>query len=496
LISKFDVALIDDPEVSSVAIALEAETSWYPSTLSAMLCQQGFLFDSLCQHDNAQLCFAAASRMVPFHECISSENVHEPLLKIVLRKLSLASRAGSTLHSIPDTFEDVPGLKISFIEFSLNNFTASESDESAYMNITGWLAFCAKVRFQKHFPLLTRSKCITCFMESAKKSYGSTLLLSFDDFCKCLLLLKEAGIFRNTTQMSAQKSGAADVAEIVAFLQAVEFFTRAKTHVQQKHQKKHLLTASVELPILKSVFENESETWSLNSFEIMVKDDEKEYLQDNNENPIQLVVFRAPFCFVRSVEDESLSSHVSNALSLLTTQVASIAHACSSLKLNRPALAQKICSHLFHVMGNLPKSKLMFSDRIVQIVSIARIQEALCFSDANKAKVFFSLYQYEMRESSINSRILQKCTKRERSLKMEQEPRCNHEAPVLTTCAKFGSDEHGLVQSQRFLSGNTVDTFNKSANDNTKGKLRAVMQPLESIPELPAEIIRLFFRFF
>lgn len=491
LVSKIDFAMIDEPSVSSLAQALEAETKWYSSTLSAMLCQQGFLFDSLEQHCNAQMCFVAASQMLPFRESISTGNMHEPLLKTILRKCALATRTGSALDSAPDKFEDIPGLKAFFNDCSLRSSTTFENDKSHYMNITGWLAFCASIRVSFFLPRLTRSTCISCFMESAKRSYGNTLLLSFNDFCDCLLLLKDAGMCRSSASTCGRESEAVCAAEVVAFLQAVEFSSRNNHHANQKHPKQHLLADSVRLttdvilPILKSVCDHDSETWTLNGFEIVNKVEEEKSHDDTFEKRCQLVTFRAPFDFALLVEDACLTSHPSSALALLTAQVASVAYACSCLKLNRPELAQKD-----HYMMNYSNSKLVFSERFIRIIAIARIQEALCYSDAQKAKALFDKYQHDMRHLPDNSRKLQKSPAREYSMKMQREQRCDSQVKGFT---KIVSLEQGLVKSKRILSFEGVNR-KPLDNANPKLKLHSGIRSSQAIPELPAEVIR-FARF-
>jgi hypothetical protein len=494
-VSKIDLATIESLDVLSKALLLETEAKWYSSTLSAMLCQQGFLFDSLGQYENAKLCFAAASQMLPVRGNISI-STQEPLLKMILRNRVLAERTGSAIESLPEAFDQIPGLQKSFKEHSFASATAAKNDEISFMNITGWLAFCAKIRVHVFFPLLIRSKCISCFMECAKRSFGNTLLLSFHDFCDCLLLLKDAGMQPSSTKTCTEMSEAARVAEVAAFLQIMDFFALNKPNVQRKFQKKYLgtecgrLTVDVELPILRSVFENESETWSLNCCDIMVRGTETEQsLEDGSEKPCLLVKFRAPFDFAPPVQDESLSSHVSSALVLLTAQVSSVAFACSCLKLNRPALAGQCCSQALKFMAVQPNSNSVISDRFVQIISIARIQDALCSSDRHKARLFFNRYQHEMR-LLCNSRKDQKKSERGPILKLQC--KTSYDEKVLGI-EDMSCHSQGILESHGILTDGKLERVNRTQSASIRPQVKAnpAKQSSQIIPDLPAEIIRL-----
>ncbi len=467
--SEMNFTDIDDHFSSSLSQSFEAEAKWYPSILSALLCQQGFLFDCLGQDDNSKMCFEAACRMLPVHEKADLD-INEPFMKIILRNRMLASKTASALNHIPDSYEQIPGLQQSFDDHSV---LTPEINGSKYMNISGWLAFCAKYRFRVYFPSLIRSTCIRFFMEYAKQSYGNTLLLSFEDFCSCLLMLQRAGANQIVTDTDANSSLAARVKAVAIFLHTVEFFALIKRPVQRKCNNlfpmmKDLgcLTTNVALPILRSVVENESETWSLNRSEIMVNLVELESAYNDSDGQTLLARFRAPFDFMPPLGNKSSLSHVTSALAQLTSQVSSVAFSCSCLKLNQPKFALQGCSRAFQIMEIHSRTQPAISGRVIRIASIATIQEALCCSDVSKAKTFFIRYHQDIRLDLVQNRS-------------------KDEVKIGVVCNNQGcSDNKDYLQVTKQLNRRS------SARVQHKSASVAASQLHHPIPELPAEIIR------
>jgi hypothetical protein len=485
LMSEMKFTEIDEPCVSSLSQSFEAEAKWYPSVLSALLCQQGFLFDSLGQNDNAKVCFEAACRMLPVHEKAGFDT-YEPFMKTILRNRISASKPSSALNHVPDSFEQIPGLQRSFNDLSA---LTPEINGFKYMNISGWLAFCAKYKFRVYFPSLIRSTCISCFMECAKQSYGNMLLLSFEDFCSCLVMLQHAGANQIVADKDAHFSAAANVKAVSIFLQTVEFFALIKRPVQRKcnnlfptMEESGCLTTNVALPILRSVYENASETWSLNRSEIMVNGVDLESAYNDGDRQTLLARFRAPFDFVPPLGDKSSLNHVSIALAHLTAQVSSVAFSCSCLKLNQPRFAIQGCSRAFKIMEIHSGAQPAISGRVIQIASIATIQEALCCSDASDAKTFFSRYHRHIRLDSVWKRS-------------------KEEVRIEFVCDNQGTsmDKHSLqldnarcVQSADKTPEKVIRR--KAAFVQHKCVSVAASQLSYTIPDLPAEIIRFVHR--
>jgi hypothetical protein len=484
-LSKINITAIDDPTVSAQALTFETEVKWYPSALSAMLCQQGFLFDSLGQNDNSKMCFEAACRMLSVQSHASAD-VQEPFLKIILRNRIITSQTPSALATIPETFERIPVLRGAFDDHSATVDSSAKVDDIKYMNITGWMAFCAKYRFHVFFPTLTRSKCIGCFMETAKKSYGNTLLLSFTDFCSCLLLSRDAGIRKDLAAGNPTVSEAARVAAVVAFLKTLGFFDLKKHPVQKKHHKFFSteccnLTTNVELPILRSILENQSETWSMNCSEIVVlKGDESDNIEAAVSQQSDSVTFRAPVHIMLPLEDVPSSSRISNALAFLTAQVSSLSFSCACLKLNRPVLTKQGCLYALHLMNIKSKNELI-SGRVVQIIAIAKIQQALCCSDATRTKAFFSKYHRQIRHASDDLE----------SMMNESKIISSYHQVVGTSNNVFQEQRRGQ-STQRIQCGPIVDRtiHTKPAKSNFSGIPDAATKLSQAIPDLPAEIIR------
>jgi hypothetical protein len=486
-LSKIKFSTMDEPRVAALALVFETEAKWYSSVLSAMLCQQGFIFDNLNQLENAKMCFEAAGRMLPLREKVESMDPYEPFLKIILRKRVSAARTSLALGLIPDVFEHIPGLQKSFNDHSITIVSAAESDRAKYMNITGWMAFCAKYKFQVFFPSLIRSKCIGSFMECAKKSYGNTLLLSFADFCSCLLLLQKSG---NSTETEIQVSEVARVAAVVKFLDSVEFFILQKLPSLRKRHKLFSsteetgsLTTIVGIPLLKSVVENESETWFFNQREITVKGAES---HDTMNHQSILLNFRVPFEYILSLADSPpLGLPLSSALASLTAKVSSVAFSCVCLKLNCPVLAQQSCLHALQLVDIHASQQPIISRRIIQIFAIAAIQEALCCSEANKAKAFFSRYLREMRIVHNDSK---KEPNSDHTSKSTSTSICSHQIATLTTSTSYPQQKSAKSRNTS-LAGTSINRPT-SKNIQTKGMSDTTSQFSQSLPELPTEIIR------
>jgi hypothetical protein len=486
-LSKINLSTVDSQNISCLADVFDAEMKWYASTLSAILCQQGFIFDCLDQNENAKMCFEAAMRMLPLRGQVDT---CEPFLKTILRNRVLTSRKSSELQGVPDAFEKIPDLQKSFIEHSLASASSIESQGARFMNISGWMAFCAKYRFHVFFPPLIRSKCIGCFMESAKKSHGNTLLLSFTDFCSSLLLLEEAaGTCQHSEEVVSEE---ARVAAVFKFLHAVDFFVFHKQpqRRQQKlfsvNEKTGHLTTNVVLPILRSVVENESETWSSNSHEIVV-DGVESY--DVAKNQCFQIRFRAPFDFFMRTSNHILLS----TLALSTVQVSAVAFSCSSLKLNQPLLAQHGCFHALQFLDFHPRAQEVISCRLTQILAIAIIHEALCCSNLHKAKDLFSKYHREMRNISDDTKKEHTIFEHTRFSKSKCISSCCGPVGNITTCTKTSFKERESVQLRNFSSGGDVNRTNQTAS--TKLMQAKEMSVAESqlslvLPDLPAEIIR------
>jgi len=488
LMSEMKFTEIDDPCVSSLSQSFEAEAKWYPSILSALLCQQGFLFDSLGQDDNAKVCFEAACRMLPVHEKAEFDT-YEPLMKTILRNRISASKSSSALIHVPDSFIQIPGLQRSFNDHSA---LTPEINGFKYMNISGWLAFCAKYKFRVFFPCLIRSTCISCFMECAKQSYGNTLLLSFEDFCSCLVMLQHAGTNQIVTDKDAHSSAAANVKAVSIFLQTAGFFALIKRPVQRKcnnvfpiMEESGSLTTNVALPILRSVYENASETWSLNRSEIMVNWVDLESAYNDGDRQTLLARFRAPFDFIPPLGNKSSLNHVSSALAQLTAQVSSVAFSCSCLKLNQPRFAIQGCSRAFKIMEVHSRAQPGISlwGRVIQIASIATIQEALCCSDASNAKTFFSRYHHYIRLDSVRKRS-------------------KEEVGIEFVCDNQGTsmDKHYLkLDNARCVQ--SADKTPEKVNQRKAALLQhkcvsvAASKLSYTIPDLPAEIIRFVHRY-
>jgi hypothetical protein len=472
-----------------VALIFDSEAKWYPSTLSAILCQQGFLFDSLGQNDRAKICFEAVIRMLPMRSKGECGN-HERFLKIILRNRISASRSSSALGSVPECFEHIPGLHHAFLEHSLS--CGADAARAQYMNISGWLAFCSKYRFHAFFPSLNRSKCISCFMESAKKSYGNTLLLSFRDFCSCLFLLKDAGTLSDSKKLHAHTSENVSIAAVVNLLEEIGFFVLQKQSSQRKQQKTFLLseecgflTTNVELPVLKSIVENESETWSLNCNDITVKGVKTECNPDEVRKQSVLIEFRLPFDFVLPFEDDSLSNDVMRALALLASQVSFVSYSCECLKLNQPALVQQGCYSGLQLMAICSSAHPLISRRMVQLIAVATIQEALCSLDATKAKVFFNKYRNEIKKLLIDLK-----NERQVSDAMSKTKLCDYSKNERFTCKSIDSKEK--VSSRCMPLEPTAKRINenKCTVSLPKSTKEAHWSSFQSIPELPLEIIR------
>lgn len=490
-LSKINFSTVDSPNISCLADAFDTETKWYAATLSAILCQQGFIFDCLDQNENAKMCFEAAMRMLPLR---GQTDTCEPFLKTILRNRLLTSRKSSELQGAPDAFEKIPDLEKSFIEHSLASASTIESRGARFMNISGWLAFCAKYRFHVFFPSLIRSKCIGCFMESAKKSHGNTLLLSFTDFCSSLLLLEEAA---GTSQHSREvMSEEARVTAVYKFLHAVDFFV---LHKQPHRRPQKLfsvneetghLTTNILLPILTSVVQNESETWSSNSREIVVDGVENDNVAKNQCVQIR---FRAPFDFFTHAAD-TLSNHVLlSALALITVQVSSVSFSCSSLKLNQPSLAQHGCFHALQFVDFRSRAQEVISCRLTQILAIAIIHEALCCSNPHKAKDLFSKYHREMRNVSDDTQKEHAIFEDTRFSKSKCISSCGGPVGNITTCTKTTFQERESVQSRNVSSGGDINRTNEtSSTKRMQAKEISVAESQLSpvLPDLPAEIIR------
>jgi len=184
-----------------------------------------------------------------------------------------------------------------------------------------------------------------------------------------------------------------------------------------------------------------------------------------------------------------LSSHVSSALVLLTAQVSSVAFACSCLKLNRPALAGQCCSQALKFMAVQPNSNSVISDRFVQIISIARIQDALCSSDRHKARLFFNRYQHEMR-LLCNSRKDQKKSERGPILKLQC--KTSYDEKVLGI-EDMSCHSQGILESHGILTDGKLERVNRTQSASIRPQVKAnpAKQSSQIIPDLPAEIIRL-----
>ena len=492
LLSKISFATIDDPNVLAQALAFESEAKWYPSVLSAMLCQQGFLFDSLAQNDKSKMCFEAACLMLPVNSEVGT-NVHELFLKMILRNRLVMSQTRSSLDTIPETFERVPGLQCAFDDYSVTGDSCAKGDGFRYMNITGWMSFCAKYRFHIFFPTLIRSKCIECFMDTAKKSYGKTLLLSFVDFCSCLLQSRDAGMFQDSAARTSIVSEAARVAAVVAFLEAAEFFVSKKHPVQRKLQKFFSsagefcnLTTNIELPILRSILENQSETWSLNCSEIIVANGLESENIETAVSQSASVTFRAPFALMMPLEDTSLSSGISNVLAFSTARVSSVAFLCACVKLNRPVLTKQGGSYALHLMNIRSKIQPLITSRVIQIIAIATIQQALCCSDATRTKAFFDKYHHQIRHISDD---LEKKKLPKDHLLTESKSifgSNNQVAPV----SKTKIQEQGQSRfPQSVRCGQRVHQANRTKLTNN-ARIPDASQLSPAMPELPAEIIR------
>ncbi len=446
------------------------------------------------------MCFAAAGQMLPLRENFETPGALEPLLKVILRQRMSVSRATSVLESVPHVFERIPGLQRSFNDHSLPIVPSADCDGVKYMNITGWMAFCAKLKFHVFFPSLIRSKCISCFMECAKRSYGHTLLMSFRDFCSCLLMLQEAALSQHSTETFAQEniashfSEADRVAAVVKLLQAVQFFTSLKQAPQRKHhhnifsmtEESGLLTTNIVLPLLKSVVENESETWTMNHREITVRGSEA---CDSVNGQSLVCRFRVPFDYLMPFARMPIPcGELSTALAVLTAQVSSVAFSCSSLKLNQPALARQGCSHALKLADfNIATSKSIICDRTIQILAISTIQEALCCSEASKAKPFFGRYHREMRTMSVEPQEQQNLSEDSKQLASTFD--CDHRKATGSSSTSTSSRELDSAKLRCLVSVTKINRSSGSTSKNSQTK-DAVSQLSQALPELPTEIIR------
>jgi hypothetical protein len=487
-LSKINLSTFDSQNISCLVDVFDAETKWYASTLSALLCQQGFIFDCLDQNENAKMCFEAAMRMLPLR---GQDDTCEPFLKNILRNRVLTSRKSSEMQGVPDTFEKIPDLQKSFIEHSLASASSIESQGARFMNISGWMSFCAKYRFHVFFPPLIRSKCIGCFMESAKKSHGNTLLLSFTDFCSSLLLLGEAaGTCKHSNEVVSEE---ARVAAVFEFLHAVDFFILHKQPQRRQHklfsvnEETGHLTTNIVLPILRSVVENESQTWSSNSREIVV--DGVESYDVETQNQCFQIRFRAPFDFyVRTSTHLLLST-----LALSAVQVSAVAFSCSSLKLNKPLLAQHGCLHALQFLDFHPRAQEVISCRLTQILAIAMIHEALCCSNPHKAKDLFSKYHREMRNISDDTKNQHRIFEHTRYSKSKCISSCGGPVGNVTTCNKTSFQERESVKLRNVSSGGDINRTNQaSSSKRMQAKEMSVAESQLSLvlPDLPLKIIR------